>query len=56
MKVRETKQHTGLGGGGMVSVTLVRILDLPDGTKLADGQTKVPDEVEVHDWKQEEAN
>lgn len=55
MKIIETKTEQNLGGGGLVSIPFVRVIEVPDGTKLSEGQAKAPADAELHDWKPEEA-
>jgi hypothetical protein len=55
MKVTERKTESCLGGSGMNEIPMVRVIELPDGEVLAEGQTKAPKDAEVHDWKPEEA-
>lgn len=55
MKVIERMESTQLGGGGPVTTKLIRVIEV-EGKQLAEGQTKAPDDAELHDWKPEEAN
>jgi hypothetical protein len=55
MKVIETKTEECLGGSGINMVPMVRVIEVPDGTKLSEGQAKAPADAPVHDWKPEEA-
>lgn len=56
MKIYERKQDTGLSGSGLVTVNLIRTIEVPDGTKLSDGQSKAPDDAPLSEWAREEGN
>jgi hypothetical protein len=50
MKVKLTEKL--LAGASQREVTLVKVIELDDKEKLPAGAVKVPDETEVHDWKE----
>lgn len=51
VKVKQVK--TVPGGFSEVGTTLVRVVEMPDGYKLAAGETKLPDSAAVVDWTHE---
>ncbi len=54
MKVIERTTEQSLGGAGLTTIRMVRVIEVPEGTKLKDGQVKATPDTETHDWKPEE--
>lgn len=50
MKVKLTE--TVVAGASQRVVTIDKVIELDDKEKLPAGAVKVPDDTEVHDWKQ----